>query len=132
LKQQSAGRRVASLRHIFLIASQPVFFFLNATCLAGKQQIPIVLSLVCTDGDSNPWSTALKVSTQTIHHQWGFQVENVHIVYYHIYLTVVNKRREYWRDNPEKLATKGTQNEEKQSKNTTQYVLDTAKRKQRK
>jgi hypothetical protein len=28
-------------------------------------------------------------------------------------------------DNPEKLAIYGTQDEEKQSKNTTQYVLDT-------
>ena len=28
-------------------------------------------------------------------------------------------------DNPEKLATQGTQDEEKQNKNTTQYVLDT-------
>jgi len=28
-------------------------------------------------------------------------------------------------DNPEKLATWGTQDEDKQSKNTTQYVLDT-------
>ena len=28
--------------------------------------------------------------------------------------------------NPEKLATKETQDEEKQSKNRTQYVLDTA------
>ena len=27
--------------------------------------------------------------------------------------------------NPEKLATQGTQNEDKQSKNTTQNVLDT-------
>jgi hypothetical protein len=27
-------------------------------------------------------------------------------------------------DNPEKLATLGTQDEEKQSKNPTQYVLD--------
>ena len=27
-------------------------------------------------------------------------------------------------DNPEKLATQGTQDEEKQNKNTTQYVLD--------
>jgi hypothetical protein len=33
-------------------------------------------------------------------------------------------------DNPEKLATYGTQDEEKQSKNTTQYVLDTTMRKQ--
>jgi hypothetical protein len=30
----------------------------------------------------------------------------------------------------EKLATKGTQDEEKQNKNTTQYVLDTTKRHQ--
>ena len=28
-------------------------------------------------------------------------------------------------DNPEKLATQGTQDEERQNKNTTQYVLDT-------
>jgi hypothetical protein len=28
-------------------------------------------------------------------------------------------------DNPEKLATSGTQDEEKQNKNTTQYVLET-------
>ena len=33
-------------------------------------------------------------------------------------------------NNPEKLATQGTQDEEKQSKNTTQYVLDTTMRKQ--
>ena len=36
------------------------------------------------------------------------------------------------RDNPEKLATQGTQDEEKQIKNTAQYVLDTTMRKQRK
>ena len=28
-------------------------------------------------------------------------------------------------DNPEKLAIQGTQDEDKQNKNTTQYVLDT-------
>ena len=33
-------------------------------------------------------------------------------------------------DNPEKLATQGKQEEEKQNKNTTQYVLDTTIRKQ--
>jgi hypothetical protein len=33
-------------------------------------------------------------------------------------------------DNPEKLATYGTHDEEKQNKNTTQYVLDTTVRKQ--
>jgi hypothetical protein len=42
--------------------------------------------------------------------------------------------REYRRgnqklDNPEKLETYGTQDEEKQNKNTTQYVLDTTMRK---
>ena len=35
-------------------------------------------------------------------------------------------------DNPEKLATQVTQDEEKQSKNTTQYVLDTTMHKQTK
>jgi hypothetical protein len=33
-------------------------------------------------------------------------------------------------DNPEKLATQVTQDEEKQSKNTTQYVVNTTTRKQ--
>ena len=33
-------------------------------------------------------------------------------------------------DNPQKLATQRTQDEEKQNKNTTQYVLDTTRRKQ--
>ena len=33
-------------------------------------------------------------------------------------------------DNPEKLATQSTQDEGKQSKNTTQYALDTTMRKQ--
>jgi hypothetical protein len=33
-------------------------------------------------------------------------------------------------DNSEKLATQGTQDEEKQNKNTTQYVLDTILRKE--
>ena len=33
-------------------------------------------------------------------------------------------------ENPEKLATQDTQEEEKQNKNTTQYVLDTTIRKQ--
>jgi hypothetical protein len=32
--------------------------------------------------------------------------------------------------NPEKMATLGTQDEEKQNKNTTQYVLDTTVPKQ--
>jgi len=33
-------------------------------------------------------------------------------------------------DNPEKLAIQGTQHEDRQNKNTTQYVLDTTMRKQ--
>ncbi len=33
-------------------------------------------------------------------------------------------------DNPEKLATQGTQDKEKQNKDTTQYVLDTTIHKQ--
>jgi len=33
-------------------------------------------------------------------------------------------------DNPDKLATKDTQDEDEQNKNTTQYVLDTTMRKQ--
>ena len=36
------------------------------------------------------------------------------------------------KNNPEKLVTQGRQEEEKQSKNTTQYVLDTTIRKQTK
>ena len=34
-------------------------------------------------------------------------------------------------DNPEKLTTQGTQDEEEQNKNTTQYVLDTTMHKQK-
>ena len=33
-------------------------------------------------------------------------------------------------DNPEKLTTQGTQDEDKQNKNTIQYLLDTTMRKQ--
>ena len=33
-------------------------------------------------------------------------------------------------ENPEKLVTYGTQDEDKQNKNTTQYMLDTTMRKQ--
>jgi len=33
-------------------------------------------------------------------------------------------------DDPEKLVIQGTQHEEKQNKNTTQYVLETTMRKQ--
>ena len=49
--------------------------------------------------------------------------------------TAINKRQRIQKeqskmDNPEKLATQDTQDEEKQSKHTTQYVLDTTMHKQ--
>ena len=43
LQQLSADRYFAPPGHIILIPSQPVFdLFLNAACLAEKQQIPIL------------------------------------------------------------------------------------------
>ena len=46
----------------------------------------------------------------------------------------LNKRQRIQRaikkDNPEKLTTQGTQDEDKQNKHTTQYVLDTTMHKQ--
>ena len=40
--------------------------------------------------------------------------------------TGINKRQgPSQKDNPKKLATQSTQDEEKQNKNTTRYVLDT-------
>jgi hypothetical protein len=47
-------------------ANQSLLFLRNAACLAEKQQIPIVWSLVWPDWGSNPRSTALEASTQTI------------------------------------------------------------------
>ena len=49
--------------------------------------------------------------------------------------TYINKRQRIQKgqskiDNPEKLATWGTQDEEKQNKNTTQYLWDTTIHKQ--
>ena len=48
---------------------------------------------------------------------------------------VINKRKRTpkgpsKKENPEKLATQSSQDEEKQNKNTTQYVMDTTIRKQ--
>ena len=37
---------------------------------------------------------------------------------------------QFKKDNPEKQAIRGTQDEDNQNKNTTQYVLDTTIRKQ--
>ena len=66
LNQQSASRHVAPIGHIFWFrVNQSVFFLLNVACLAEKQQIHILYSLVWPDRDSNPHSTALKASTLT-------------------------------------------------------------------
>jgi hypothetical protein len=64
LKQQSANRHVA-LGNIILIQNQRVFL-LNAAYLAEKQQISILNSLVWSDEDSNPRSTAIEASTLII------------------------------------------------------------------
>jgi hypothetical protein len=46
LKQQSADRHIAPLRHIILIPSQQSLLFLhNDACLAEKQRIPILIKL---------------------------------------------------------------------------------------
>ena len=76
LKQHSAGRHVAPLGHIILIPCQPVFalspYNLNAACLAEKQQIQILLSLIWPDRGSNPRSTILEASTITSTQQIRF------------------------------------------------------------
>ena len=53
----------------------------------------------------------------------------------YLFLNDANKRQripkgQSKKENPEKLVTQGTQDEDKQNKNTTQYVLDTAMLKQ--
>ena len=53
--------------HLFWFrANQSLLFLLHAVCLAEKQQIPILKSLVWPDRGSNPRSTALEASTLTI------------------------------------------------------------------
>jgi hypothetical protein len=47
-------------------ANQSLLFLLNAACLAEKQQIPILYSLVWPDLGSNPQSIALETSSLTI------------------------------------------------------------------
>jgi hypothetical protein len=47
-------------------AKQSLLFLLNAVCLAEKQQISILYSMVWPDRGSNPRSTALEASTLTI------------------------------------------------------------------
>ena len=50
----------------WLWANQSLLFLLNAACLAKKQQIPILQSLVWPNRGSNPRSIALEASTLTI------------------------------------------------------------------
>ena len=45
------------------IANQFLFLFFKAAYSAEKQQVPMVESLVLSDHDSNPRSTALQVAT---------------------------------------------------------------------
>ena len=47
-------------------ANQCLLFLLNAACLAEKEQIPILWSLVLPNRGSNPQFTTLEVSTLTI------------------------------------------------------------------
>jgi hypothetical protein len=47
-------------------ANQSLLYLLNAACLAEKQQILILKSLILPDWDSNPRSTSLETSMLTI------------------------------------------------------------------
>jgi hypothetical protein len=77
LKQQSVYRHVTLLGHITdSRANQSLLFLLNAACLAEKQQIPILLSLVVTDQGSNPQSTALEASMPTITPPMQFEIKD--------------------------------------------------------
>jgi hypothetical protein len=70
MKQQSAYRHVAPLGRFR--ATQSLLFLLNAACLAEKQQIPILKSLVWLDLGSKPRSTAREASRLIITPpKWG-------------------------------------------------------------
>ena len=53
-------------------ANQHLLFLLHAACLAEKQHISILKSLVWPDLVSNPRSTTLEASTLTIYHRCAF------------------------------------------------------------
>ena len=53
---------------------------------------------------------------------WKSNLQNINVREY--------RRGNQEKENPKKLAIQGTQDEEKQSKNTTQYVVDITMRKQ--
>jgi hypothetical protein len=59
----------------------------------------------------------------------GNPIQNKELSSYEINVSKIPKWQSKM-DNPEKLATSGTQDEEKQNKNTTQYVMDTTIHKQ--
>ena len=64
------SQRIDMLPHLDTLswfrAKHSLLFLLNAACLAEKQQIPILLSLVWPNQGSNPLSTTLERSTLTI------------------------------------------------------------------
>ena len=62
-------------------ANQSLLFLLNAACLAEKQQIPILLSLVLSDWDSNPRSTTLEASPLTLCHRCGLKIQDINTKY---------------------------------------------------
>ena len=64
---------------------------------------------------------------QTICYYTNVNDQSLILIYFSTLRTINIReyRRALKKDNPEKLATHGTQDEENQNKNTTQYVLDT-------
>ena len=65
LKQQPAGRHDSDTLSWFR-SNQSLLFLLNTACLAEKQQILILWSLIWPDRGSNPRTTTLEASTLTI------------------------------------------------------------------
>jgi hypothetical protein len=59
--KQVGGKTCRSIKETlsWLKANQSLLFLLNAARLAKKQQIPVLLSLVCPKPNLNPWSTTL-------------------------------------------------------------------------
>jgi hypothetical protein len=65
----------------WFLSNQSLLFLLNASCLADKQQIQIVYSLVWPDRSSNPQCTTLQARTLTITQPMRFvQNKNVEFV----------------------------------------------------
>ena len=64
LKQQRVDISLHSDTLFSFRANQSLLFLLNAACVAEKQQIPILKSLVWPDQGSNPPSTALQAGAK--------------------------------------------------------------------